>query len=1102
MIMANLCNICTRKIQSHAKTVTCVICKYSFHCNCISINSTEIISILMINDWYCMHCLAESLPFLNISDDLEFHQALNWKDHFEINWNSVNDKIFDPFRSHEDDYERFPTDFIDPDDNYFNEITNSCAISCKYYLQDDFNKQVSYYDMNSKNTFSVSHLNTRSLQHNFTALNTYVNSLDVQFTVIGVTETWNTDSNFNLFNLQSYNFVEKHRSQRIGGGIGLYIRENLEYSERNDLNVFNDIVECLFIEVTIIFNNLPKNIVIGVVYRPPGQDINQFIELFHDILHKIKTERKSCYLMGDWNLNLLNYETHSNTANAIDMIYSYGFVPLIDRPTRITNESATIIDNIFTNEHFFVTKSLNGICLTDISDHFPIFHLSNIILNDTEDKVIIKRSFTSRNKQAFLNEISNTNWSRVCALQNAQDAFTKFHEVYLRIFENNFPMKKITYKSCNAKSWLSDSLKKCIKHKNHLYYKSLKVKTAYNELMYTTYRNKLKKILMKEEKRYYSNLLNANKSNMKKTWSIIKQIINKKRFSKTQSQFKLNDGTLLTDKSAISEKFNDFFINIGPTLANKIPDQIRVPGYYLGNPLPNSIFLEPVTTKELDEIIQNLKKSAAGYDELNKDILVFSIPVIQSTLLELLNKSLIQGVFPDELKIANITPIFKADDSSKFNNYRPVSVLPILSKIFERAMYNRLVTFLEAHLILYNKQFGFRGKHSTYMALMLLTDKLIKCMENGEIVIGVFLDFSKAFDTVDHTILLKKLYHYGIRGVAYHWFESYLNNRKQYVTYNGVKSTMKTIRCGVPQGSILGPLLFLIYINDLANVCKQTVPFLFADDTNLFKNGNDINSIVESLNSELSDISLWLKINKLSLNIKKTHYMIFTTKRKIIEFLDIKIDGTNIERVDDTKFLGVYIDEKLNWKKHISYLSGKVSRGMGILVKARKLITPDALKTLYFSFIYPFFTYCNHVWGKTSATSLNRLVILQKRCIRILTSSKCYEHTEPLFDKLGLLKFHDINKYLYARFMYRWYHADLPSIFHDIFVRVDNVHHYSTRQNSHLYCTEAKTELGKTKLTYQGPFIWNKVLKAKINPDTSEAVFTKMVKRSIKFGLI
>ena len=369
-------------------------------------------------------------------------------------------------------------------------------------------------------------------------------------------------------------------------------------------------------------------------------------------------------------------------------------------------------------------------------------------------------------------------------------------------------------------------------------------------------------------------------------------------------------------------------------------------------------------------------------------------------------------------------------------------------------------------------------------------------------MIGIFLDFSKAFDTVDHSILLRKLFHYGIRGTAYKWFESYLHNRQQCVTYNGVKSSMKTIKCGVPQGSILGPLLFLIYINDLTKVCSQSSPFLFADDTNLFMTGKCLQNMVNSLNKELKEISLWLKVNKLSLNIKKTHYMVFTSKKKTSDPLNIHIDECCIDKVNCTKFLGVYIDDKLNWKKHISYISGKISRGLGIVLKARRILPLNTLKTLYFSFIYPYFSYCNHVWGSACATHLQPLVLLQKRCVRIITRSKFRDHTDPLFQTLGLLKLHDINKYVMSKFMYKWYHDELPAIFKNKFTPVTDIHEHGTRQSTHLYCSIIKSSHSHRKFTYQGANIWNQILKAKINPDTSEAVFCKSIKQCIKVGLL
>ena len=270
----------------------------------------------------------------------------------------------------------------------------------------------------------------------------------------------------------------------------------------------------------------------------------------------------------------------------------------------------------------------------------------------------------------------------------------------------------------------------------------------------------------------------------------------------------------------------------------------------------------------------------------------------------ILNISITEGVFPNELKIAKVIPLFKSGDTMIFSNYRPVSVLPVFSKILERLMYNRLLGFINKHKILYMYQFGFRADHSPNLALLLLVDKLSNALEKGEYVLGLFLDFSKAFDTVNHTILFTKLEHYGIRGVAMNMFKSYLSNRHQYVVYNDTKSENRVITCGVPQGSILGPLLFLLYINDLADVSSVLFSLLFADDSNMFLTGNDPNELIRIMNTEIVKVVDWLRVNKLSLNLKKTHFILFRQQQrsKITISEELIIDQVNIEMKDSTKF--------------------------------------------------------------------------------------------------------------------------------------------------------------------------------------------------------
>ena len=781
----------------------------------------------------------------------------------------------------------------------------------------------------SNQGFSLCHLNICSIPAHLSELEAYLNYLSINFSVIAITETFLKEMNADLYGIAGYEHVFRCRSNKKQGGTSLFVKDNFTIKERRDLEINNDDIESQILEIEKSDLAQGKNIVIGVIYRPHG-NCNEFVFYFKNLLDTIRSEHKICYFLGDFNVDLFKIDIHKPTSDFLDSMYSHLYIPLINRPTRVTQETSTLIDNIFTNNLNNKCNTVSGIFPINISDHYLIWHVSEMHMNMDKPKYFLRRQLGERNKQTFQNHLSAIDWTSVLEENDTQTAFSLFHSKYMTCYNKSFPVIKINFQYNNRKPWLSQSLRNSIRQKNKLYLKSEKVPTLSNIRAYKLSKTFLSKALVAAENTHLEQLFIMNQGNLTKTWNIIKGIINKNSSKKIQQSFVHGDNVII-NKDDIAEHFNNFFINIGPNL-NK---NMSGPN---GNVLEfmqrskKSIFIMPTTPDEIVNIVKKLKPSSPGWDEIRSDILQLSMHTIVDPLCHICNLSLKHGIFPNELKLAKVIPIYKSGDPMYFVHYCPVSVLPVMSKVLEKLMYNRLYNFLQEMLTLYKNQFGFRPDHSTYMALILCIDKIISALENGDCVFGVFLDFSKAFDTIDHCILLKKLECYGIRGTALKWFESYLSNRYQYVYINGVSSTRQKIVCGVPQGSILGPLLFLIYVNDLANIVQELFKLMYADDSNLFLQGSDLPLMERTFNHGLAQISKWLKLNKLVLNIDKTYSILFRRRKQLLNYEPcIKIDDRPISRVSDTKFLGVYIDEHLIWKKHIQYIGNKIAKGIGIL---------------------------------------------------------------------------------------------------------------------------------------------------------------------------
>ena len=477
---------------------------------------------------------------------------------------------------------------------------------------------------------------------------------------------------------------------------------------------------------------------------------------------------------------------------------------------------------------------------------------------------------------------------------------------------------------------------------------------------------------------------------------------------------------------------------------------------------------------EIIEICGSLRSgAAAGYDGIPMNVVKQTIDLIDYPLRYIINLSLRSGIVPDSLKIANVIPLFKSGDHDIFTNYRPVSILPAFSKILEKVVYNRLLKFLNKFNILSDNQYGFRKHHSTAYSLTHLYDKISSAIDNKEYTVGIFIDLSKAFDTVDHCILLEKLEHYGIRGSALNWFSSYLSGRSQFVDFNGYRSSTCQIRCGVPQGSILGPLLFLIIL------------MIYVKDE-LF--------LSQTLNSELLSLSEWCKVNKLSINLKKCNFMIFKPRQKR-RTLDISVvlNNHDIVQAKEVVFLGVILDENLSWKPHILNVSRKISKSIGIIYKASFCLSAVSLRTLYFSLVYPYLVYCITVWGSTYQTNLKRIITLQKKVIKIISNVPFDAHTDNLFRDHQILKFNDIYLFQTAKFMFLYTKGLLPNTFNNMFTLTNQIHSYNTRNSNCFYIFPCRTNIRRFSIRFRGPQFYNS-LNQVIQKCESVGLFSKLLK--------
>ena len=896
------CGVCKRKVGVRNKAVFCDLCQLWNHIKCDGIDDKTYEDLKKSDDdekYYCKLCKEGIFPFQKLSDDVYFTSIIK---NIDVN-EDLNLRLF-PTTS-------LKTLFTD----FSNQNEENSSINCEYY---DVTSQIPSTN-NSKHT--LFHLNIASLGLHKDELVTSLSLLNFEFDMIAVSETKIKAGNEPIYDLSLAGYIHHQTpSESNKGGVIIYAKENVNTIRRYDLEekMYKSCeLESVFLEIV---NDGKRNEIFGCIYRHPSMDLDDFNKnFFKDFIEKLSSENKITYLSGDFNIDLLIVDTNEKIGDFYNSLTANLFVPHITLPTRITSHSQTLIDNIFSNDPDFA-QGISGNFTFSISDHLAQF----LIMPRPDKRLprkhnILKRDLKNYDKASLVADITNLNWHDILEIEKGDinHSFDSFDQKVNEILNKHAPLKKLNKKQLRlqSKPWITPGIVKSIKRRDNLlkkYIKTTDVDIKENlHMEYKQVRNKIVAIIRKSKKHYFQNYFLENAKNIKKTWNGIKNVINIKSINQGQPISMFIDKELTTEPIKIAEGFNSYFSTIAEKLQlNSSLGRINFEKY-LTSPLRSNFLFHSADVNEIMLIINSFKNlKATGPFSIPTEILKVISPSVCYPLKEIINLSFATGMYPDNLKIAKVVPIFKnKGDRLIISNYRPISLLSNINKIFEKLVYSRLYSFLDLHNCIYELQFGFRVKHSTNHALLSLTEMIRDALDNGKFACGIFIDLQKAFDTVDHRILLRKLDYYGVRGLSNNWFKSYLTNRQQFVSINGYNSSKQRMLYGVPQGSVLGPLLFLIYINDLNKAIKFSKTHHFADDTNLLFADNSLKKVQKFVNLDLKFLCSWLKANKISLNASKTELIIFRDpRRKSNHELNIKIDGKKLIPSKFVKYLSIFID--------------------------------------------------------------------------------------------------------------------------------------------------------------------------------------------------